>query len=103
MKLNDEIRTDMKNSVLCWLATVDPSGIPNATPKEIFTSHRDDRIVIADIASSLSKLSGFPGYGLPATGFFLTAQKRNTWKLLIELTEYSQPKSKSSTGYFAGS
>jgi predicted pyridoxine 5'-phosphate oxidase superfamily flavin-nucleotide-binding protein len=44
----------MKNSVLCWLATVDPAGVPNVTPKEIFTSHGEDRIVIADIASSNS-------------------------------------------------
>jgi predicted pyridoxine 5'-phosphate oxidase superfamily flavin-nucleotide-binding protein len=44
----------MKNSVLCWLATVDPAGVPNVTPKEIFTNHGDDRILIADIASSNS-------------------------------------------------
>lgn len=29
-------------------------GVPNTTPKEIFASHGDNRIVIADIASSNS-------------------------------------------------
>jgi uncharacterized protein len=52
MKINDAIRLDIQNSVLCWLATVDDRGTPNVTPKEIFASHGDDRIVIADIASS---------------------------------------------------
>lgn len=52
MKINDAVRLDIQNSVLCWLATVDGRGDPNVTPKEIFASHGDDRIVIADIASS---------------------------------------------------
>ena len=52
--INQAVRTDIKNSVLCWLATVDPAGVPNVTPKEIFTSHGDDCIVVADIASSNS-------------------------------------------------
>ncbi|KAA0971228.1 pyridoxamine 5'-phosphate oxidase family protein [Aureimonas fodinaquatilis] len=46
------MRTDIQNSVLCWLATVDSSGTPNVTPKEIFSSYGDDRIVVADIAST---------------------------------------------------
>ncbi|WCJ63014.1 pyridoxamine 5'-phosphate oxidase family protein [Agrobacterium tumefaciens] len=54
MKINDAIRADMENSVLCWLATVDDDGTPSVTPKEIFTSHGEEHIVIADIASSHS-------------------------------------------------
>ncbi|ESR22747.1 pyridoxamine 5'-phosphate oxidase family protein [Lutibaculum baratangense] len=54
MKLNDAVRTDIANSVLCWLATVSPEGVPNVTPKEIFATLGDDRIVVADIASSNS-------------------------------------------------
>ncbi|MEL5395851.1 MULTISPECIES: pyridoxamine 5'-phosphate oxidase family protein [Serratia] len=50
-KINQAMRIDLENSVLCWLATVDESGTPNVTPKEIFSSHGDDRIVVADIAS----------------------------------------------------
>lgn len=51
-RINQAMRTDIENSVLCWLATVDPSGTPNVTPKEIFSCHGDDRIVVADIASA---------------------------------------------------
>jgi predicted pyridoxine 5'-phosphate oxidase superfamily flavin-nucleotide-binding protein len=53
-KINQGIRTDIENSVLCWLATVDAAGVPNVSPKEIFDSYGDDRMVIADIASSNS-------------------------------------------------
>lgn len=52
LKINDAMRTDISNSVLCWLATVDADGAPNVTPKEIFSSYGDDRIIVADIASS---------------------------------------------------
>lgn len=51
-KINQAMRTDIENSVLCWLATVDPAGTPNVTPKEIFSYHGDNRIVVADIAST---------------------------------------------------
>jgi len=54
MKINDAIKADMENSVLCWLATIDDDGTPSVTPKEIFTSHGDSHVVIADIASSHS-------------------------------------------------
>src|SRR6266496_4360616 len=43
-RINQAVRTDIGNSVLCWLATVDAAGVPNVTPKEIFTSHGDDQI-----------------------------------------------------------
>lgn len=51
-KINESMRIDIENSVLCWLATIDPSGTPNVTPKEIFTCHGNDHIVVADIAST---------------------------------------------------
>ncbi len=51
-RINDAIRTDIENSVLCWLASVDAEGTPNVSPKEIFASHGDDHIVVADIASA---------------------------------------------------
>lgn len=54
MKINDAIKTDLQNAVLCWLATVDDDGTPSVTPKEIFSSHGDEHVVIADIASSHS-------------------------------------------------
>ena len=52
--LDPAIAVDVENSVLCWLATVDPAGTPNVTPKEIFALYGDDRLVIADIASANS-------------------------------------------------
>jgi predicted pyridoxine 5'-phosphate oxidase superfamily flavin-nucleotide-binding protein len=51
-RLNDAVKTDIENSVLCWLATVDADGTPNVSPKEIFCAHGDDHIVVADIASA---------------------------------------------------
>jgi len=51
-RINQAVRTDIENSVLCWLATVDSAGTPNVTPKEIFACYGDDRIVVADIAST---------------------------------------------------
>jgi hypothetical protein len=61
-RINDAMRTDMGNAVLCWLATVDADGVPNVTPKEIFAAHGDDTILIADIAStnSVRNLSAHP-------------------------------------------
>ncbi|WP_296040456.1 pyridoxamine 5'-phosphate oxidase family protein [uncultured Agrobacterium sp.] len=44
LQINDAMRTDIANSVLCWLATVDADGTPNVTPKEISSSYGDDRI-----------------------------------------------------------
>lgn len=54
MKINDAIKVDLQNSVLCWLASIDDDGTPSVTPKEIFTSYGGEHIVIAVIASSHS-------------------------------------------------
>jgi len=54
MKINDAVRTDAGNAGLCWLATVDTDGVPSVSPKEMFAPSGDDRLVIADIASSNS-------------------------------------------------
>jgi uncharacterized protein len=51
-RINQAVRTDIENAVLCWLATVDAAGTPNVTPKEIFSFYGDDHIVVADIDSS---------------------------------------------------
>lgn len=52
--LNEAVREDIRNSVLCWLATVDADGQPNVSPKEMFVDHGDNALVIADIASPVS-------------------------------------------------
>ena len=49
--LTEDILSDIENSVLCWLATVDDDGHPNVSPKEIFSYCGDDSLIIADIAS----------------------------------------------------
>jgi len=49
--LSDEVVTAARNSVLCWLATVDLEGRPNVSPKEIFAIADDDHLVVANIAS----------------------------------------------------
>jgi uncharacterized protein len=62
MTINQAVRTDIDNSVLCWLASVDADGMPNVSPKEIFAALEDDRIVIAEIASkqSLANIEAHP-------------------------------------------
>lgn len=52
--INGSVKTDINNSVLCWLATVDEDGMPNVSPKEIFDWLDDNHLVIADIASPVS-------------------------------------------------
>ncbi len=49
--LTNKIKEYMEKSVLCWLATSSPENSPNDSPKEIFTYHGNDTILIANIAS----------------------------------------------------
>lgn len=51
MKINQEIRKYIQDSILCWLATASKNGLPNVSPKEIFSIYQDDQIIIANIAS----------------------------------------------------
>lgn len=41
--------------MLCWLGTVDESGAPNVSPKEVFCAWGEDSILIANIASPESE------------------------------------------------
>lgn len=41
----------INRSVLCWLATVDPDGTPNVSPKEVFCAYGSDRLLIGNIVS----------------------------------------------------
>lgn len=52
--LTPEIKKYIDQSVLCWLATVSKDGIPNVSPKEMFTYLDDEHIGIAHIASPKS-------------------------------------------------
>ena len=60
--LTAEVRDAAARSVLCWLATVDATGQPNTTPKEVFAVADDDHLVIANIASpgSAANLAAHP-------------------------------------------
>lgn len=52
--LNEDIKKYIDQSVLCWLATVSKEGIPNVSPKEIFTWLDEEHLIIANIASPKS-------------------------------------------------
>jgi predicted pyridoxine 5'-phosphate oxidase superfamily flavin-nucleotide-binding protein len=52
--LTDEVLEDIDRSVLCWLATVDGSGAPNVSPKEVFCAHGLSTVLVANIASPQS-------------------------------------------------
>lgn len=54
MKLTDEIKKYLDQSVLCWLATVSSDLEPNVSPKEIFCSYQEEYLLIANIASPKS-------------------------------------------------
>ena len=49
--LTPDIKKYIDQSVLCWLATVSKDGIPNVSPKEIFTYLDNEHLGIAHIAS----------------------------------------------------
>ena len=49
--LTPDIKKYIDQSVLCWLATVSKDGIPNVSPKEMFTFLDNEHIGIAHIAS----------------------------------------------------
>lgn len=50
----EEIRQLVGHSVLSWLATCDDDGVPNVSPKEVYTLYGDEFIFIANIASPTS-------------------------------------------------
>lgn len=52
--MDETVRADMATSVLCWLATISQSGMPNVSPKEIFAPYGANNMVIADIMSANS-------------------------------------------------
>ena len=52
--LSPLVKESASRSVLCWLATVDESGQPNVSPKEIFAVFDSEHLVIANIASPAS-------------------------------------------------
>ncbi|MEC7265421.1 MAG: pyridoxamine 5'-phosphate oxidase family protein [Bacteroidota bacterium] len=51
MELTQEIKNYIDQCILCWLATSSSEGMPNVSPKEIFTYYEKDKIIVANIAS----------------------------------------------------
>ena len=49
--LTHDVKNCLQKSVLCWLATADKDGMPNVSPKEMFTFEGDSTLLIAHIAS----------------------------------------------------
>lgn len=49
--ISDAVIRSIDKSVLCWLATVSSDGIPNVSPKEVFTHYKSELIIVANIAS----------------------------------------------------
>jgi hypothetical protein len=52
--LAPEVITCARRAVLAWLATVDPDGCPNVSPKEVFAVVDRRMFVVANIASPTS-------------------------------------------------
>lgn len=52
--ITPEVTAVAERCVLAWLATVDASGCPNVSPKEVFSVFDDRCFVIANIASPTS-------------------------------------------------
>ncbi|MDO9133710.1 pyridoxamine 5'-phosphate oxidase family protein [Hydrogenophaga sp.] len=52
--ITPEVTAFAERSVLAWLATVDASGCPNVSPKEVFSVFDSRWFVIANIASPAS-------------------------------------------------
>lgn len=50
MSISEEIKKNIRKSVLCWLATASADGFPNVSPKEVFNIY-GDKIIVANIAS----------------------------------------------------
>jgi predicted pyridoxine 5'-phosphate oxidase superfamily flavin-nucleotide-binding protein len=44
----------LQRSVLCWLATVDETGMPHVSPKELFVPQGERQLLIAHLASPKS-------------------------------------------------
>lgn len=49
--ITTDVTKYIDQSVLCWLATSDMDNFPNVSPKEVFTWHDDNTLLIAHIAS----------------------------------------------------
>lgn len=109
MKITKEIQKSIDKSVLCWLATSSNENIPNVSPKEIFRFYKDDKIIVANIASpqtvkninqnnnvciSFIDILVQKGYQLKGTAEIITKSHTNfseMEKILTKMTEGNFP------------
>lgn len=49
--ISEAVLKSIDSSVLCWLATASLTGMPNVSPKEVFTHYNGEVLIIANIAS----------------------------------------------------
>ena len=49
--INDRVKAEINQAVLCWLATIDQDGFPSVTPKQVWGCFDGNTLVVADIAS----------------------------------------------------
>ncbi len=107
--LTQNIKDTVNKSILCWLATVSSDGIPNVSPKEIFSIYDNNKIIVANIASpqtvkninqncnvaiSCINILVQKGYQLKGKAKIITkqdAQFGKMEKLLLELTQGKFP------------
>lgn len=71
--LTPDIKKYIDQSVLCWLATVSKDGVPNVSPKEMFTYLDDENIGVAHIASpkSLQNIKANPNVCISFIDIFI--------------------------------
>lgn len=97
--LSPEVQNSAAHSVLCWLATVDESGQPNVSPKEIFIAFDTEHLVIANIASptSVRNIEGNPLVCVSfidifvQKGFKVTGTARNVHLQDTEFSRWAPP------------
>ena len=97
--LLSQVLYSANHSVLCWLATVDESGQPNVSPKEIFAVFDAEHLVIANIASPTSarNIGGNPRVCVSfidvfvQKGFKVIGSARNVLRDDPEFSRWSAP------------
>lgn len=107
MNLTNKIKEDINKTVLCWLATANSLAEPNVSPKEIFCSFGDNKILIANIASpqSVSNIKENPkvcislidvfsqkGHKLKGSAKILDSSKKDYQEKLAQLKKLSGDK-----------
>lgn len=108
LMMTDEIHSLLDRCVLCWLATSDSNGIPNVSPKEIFATMGDDRLVIANIKSpgSVANVRANPAVCVSVVdvfsqrGFKLRGAARNVHRHEADFAALAAPLEKLTSGVF---